>query len=1846
MNRMLRHSFFCGRIISILLVCAVAANAQIVNYTFSQSNATYIPITNGTIICKASIFSNSSPNTVSNSDSASMRNFTYAGITLPFTFSLAGDQSVFRINSNGWLGFGSDLLNTAAPIASDACNSVIAAFGASLSGLYTTRGDITSGSNLIKNVGNTAFCKIGMPIKGTGIPAGATITDVTGNIIEISAAATGTNGTSLLSLPTGEISTVTTGTAPFRTYIVQFANMSQYAASTSDAGLESYTNFQIQLSEGGGNAANQTIKIVYGPSAHPGASAANVQAGLRGHTSSDFKARAGNSWSANIPATANTETVIWNVIASPSSGLTFSYTPPGLASPPLAQPTSLSHTTSASLATLSFSPASPLADKYLVVRSTVLSPGNLPLKGRYYRVGDSIGNAVVISNTNTTTIYEQGLTPATKYYYNIFSCNDQGSGGPVYNLIDPLLDSLETTDAVAYVWNGVPGMNDFTTPENWMPARNLPDPTDTLLFNNGGSYAVVNIQGSTIAKIAVANSTNVSFESLGPVTWNIATELFIAANSAMTLSGAHNITVAYVADKMPAAVASIAGVLNLGGGTGTIVYNTTNAITTVAGTLNLKDNASVTSSFSKLIFNAGAAYNHQRNGGNIPTAAYAAGSTVTVTGITSTAPVPPSTIGGDFVWNCALQTGMSLSLGSKLTSIVGQLLVINTGTGSFQFGTSGTITISGDVTISGGTLLSNAGFIRFNGGLNITGGILQNGGSFSTITIADHFNMTSGAVRCTTNLNNGLVINVGCNLNQTGGVIAQTGSGTMGIYFNGTSLQEVTMNGANSGSINIRHVNQSGIRLNSNIEIANNASVTITSVARPLFSGTGMITYSGANTSLIYNGAFDYQIASAVEWPAANSPVNVTINNSASGINNYVKLPGDRTIPGKLALTNGNLDIGTYNLTIGTSATVTGSIIETAGMIKMTSGSLTRWYSNTSAPVTADDAIGNYPIISQVSDRDVHLYFDASTAIASGGTIKVSHDNTLGLQTGLSVADGSYTINKITRASWRFTAGNGFALAPGNRIAIRITAENLIAANDPSDLRLITSGGAVGVHAPATGSSLNYQVFRTDLSLNDLISGPFHVGGASTDVNKICYAVNDGMWNNSAVWWQNEIPSLSDPVIILPDVHTIVSAGANAARSVFINNSSSLTLTSGSLTVDSAICSHGKIEVNGGVLELYGGRGRNGLINEMYSKFKLLSGSVFIGPVGGGNKCFSLVGGITVIDGGNLTVNGCLQATGGALNQTGGTITIDGNSGIAATSVPSGQDLFSISSGVLNQTFTGGTIVITDPPHNSFAPGSSRAVVILATYFTTAMTGSHTIQLGDGTSTTAGNSDGFVVETYTTNSTAINNLVVNGGSQIGRWVTVSGVDGPDNGMYIAGDLTIHSGSELRTGIVASNNIALSILGNIVNNGIFSALSSSPIVFGTIPWLAAASSQTISGTGLFRNNITGATANFRSITINNPAGIVLNNGNDISYSNTISFVKGNIITNGHTLIENTGASLIGYGSSTGWIAGKLKRNTLAGPINQVFPVGDEGNYTPVTISGVASSAVLTPGGITVGTIPGDHQTIGNAQLNPLKSVNRYFTIQTSDGISFTPMALNVMFNWNTNDVDAGAGTTVFAAAHTADNTNWSNKSVSDQTPTSIQVTKLGNDISGAFQVAEFLQIPLAMRLKSFYGETHTTFNNLFWQTLSEDEGVIFEIQRSMDGVNFSVIGKVSASGVVNTYIFKDEEPVSGTNYYRLNIIEPNGKSTYSKTIALAASHTFPHNLEIYPNPVTDKMTIKKTGEIGHNASVSFVDVTGKTVSVMPVTEKEIIVDMQSFPSGTYLIKYRDDREAQTVKITRQ
>ncbi len=137
--------------------------------------------------------------------------------------------------------------------------------------------------------------------------------------------------------------------------------------------------------------------------------------------------------------------------------------------------------------------------------------------------------------------------------------------------------------------------------------------------------------------------------------------------------------------------------------------------------------------------------------------------------------------------------------------------------------------------------------------------------------------------------------------------------------------------------------------------------------------------------------------------------------------------------------------------------------------------------------------------------------------------------------------------------------------------------------------------------------------------------------------------------------------------------------------------------------------------------------------------------------------------------------------------------------------------------------------------------------------------------------------------------------------------------------------------------------------------------------------------------------------------------------------------------------------------------------------------------------------------------------------------------------------------------------------------------------------------------------------------------LQWQTMGEVNAALFTIQRSTDGSSFTDIGTVKAVGSgANGYQFTNPQPLKGSIYYRLNMVDKDGSFSYSKVVSVSITN-YELGITVYPNPAKSSVTISGN----HIVSVQVLDNMGRILKIQAFKDAtNPILSVGALPVGVY------------------
>ncbi|MHC1737400.1 MAG: FG-GAP-like repeat-containing protein [Ignavibacteriaceae bacterium] len=180
----------------------------------------------------------------------------------------------------------------------------------------------------------------------------------------------------------------------------------------------------------------------------------------------------------------------------------------------------------------------------------------------------------------------------------------------------------------------------------------------------------------------------------------------------------------------------------------------------------------------------------------------------------------------------------------------------------------------------------------------------------------------------------------------------------------------------------------------------------------------------------------------------------------------------------------------------------------------------------------------------------------------------------------------------------------------------------------------------------------------------------------------------------------------------------------------------------------------------------------------------------------------------------------------------------------------------------------------------------------------------------------------------------------------------------------------------------------------------------------------------------------------------------------------------------------------------------------------------------------------------------------------------------------------------------------------------------------------------------------VELSSFTGSVNKSRIILNWTTATEKNNRGFEIERKNKEDQFIKAGFVEGHGTTTegkSYIYSEDQPVSGVYVYRLKQIDYGGKSSYSNAIEILLESPKAFSLsQNYPNPFNPSTVISYQLPVSSHVYLKLFDILGNEVAELVNEEKqpgnyEVVFDASQLSSGIYFYQLRAGSFVSTRKM---
>ncbi len=380
-------------------------------------------------------------------------------------------------------------------------------------------------------------------------------------------------------------------------------------------------------------------------------------------------------------------------------------------------------------------------------------------------------------------------------------------------------------------------------------------------------------------------------------------------------------------------------------------------------------------------------------------------------------------------------------------------------------------------------------------------------------------------------------------------------------------------------------------------------------------------------------------------------------------------------------------------------------------------------------------------------------------------------------------------------------------------------------------------------------------------------------------------------------------------------------------------------------------------------------------------------------------------------------------------------------------------------------------------------------------------------------------------------------------------------------------------------------------------------------------LSGGAAQTIGGS---------TTALFTSLTINNGSGITGNVNVDISSG--LNLTSGIFTTGSNTFSLGVSAGVTG-GGTTSYVNGNVANTYNTTSATKTFPLGDNGLYRKVELTGSANTGIT----VLTGSLVNQDATNVTTNLDPnLERVSlvRYYSFDNSGNTAqFTEItALRV-----NNDDGVGnlnPNTTLRLATTVGTSGTWGERTLTsdpDTRPQSLPVDIVSNTFNQSVNSAQTLYLTLAttsiadnslpVQLSAFSADLDFDHVTLKWKTSSELQNEGFNLYKRMSAaeewnrINPQLIAGQGNTSSETNYEFVDRAVAAGQKYeYMLESVSYAGVRVAEQTIEVNMPVPTEYALEgNYPNPFNPSTRIRFQLPQQSEVTLFIYDISGNLVN---------------------------------------
>ncbi len=185
--------------------------------------------------------------------------------------------------------------------------------------------------------------------------------------------------------------------------------------------------------------------------------------------------------------------------------------------------------------------------------------------------------------------------------------------------------------------------------------------------------------------------------------------------------------------------------------------------------------------------------------------------------------------------------------------------------------------------------------------------------------------------------------------------------------------------------------------------------------------------------------------------------------------------------------------------------------------------------------------------------------------------------------------------------------------------------------------------------------------------------------------------------------------------------------------------------------------------------------------------------------------------------------------------------------------------------------------------------------------------------------------------------------------------------------------------------------------------------------------------------------------------------------------------------------------------------------------------------------------------------------------------------------------------------------------------------------------------GLCNTVTYSNVPLPVSLTSFDAKIEGQNAVLNWTTSEELNNKGFEIQKSIDAINFDILGFIDGSNTAkrSTEYQYIDKVFNTTSYYRLGQKDFDGSINYSRVLALVPDNESLKNVILYPNPNQGMLSLQLPA---NTISLIIARENGTTVLQKTINKQNLItLDVSDLSDGIYQVLFITPLERVNKKL---